>query len=223
MSDSEGENKPRRSKRVEEKNSAAAEEEKREEGESDALPPKLQRRQKMREELKAKKEAAKLPIGSEVPNVTLPNQDGDDVNLNEVSKEHPIVVFVYPRANTSGCTRQAQSYVKKYEEFEKYGVKVYGLSIDKIKNNKKFQKKFGMQFDLLCDPEQKLLKPLGCKKGARGTSRSQFVFVDGKLVESTYEVKPDKSVSFSLQGVHQNIKNHKSDKDAKSDDDDDSE
>ncbi|KAA8916397.1 hypothetical protein TRICI_001441 [Trichomonascus ciferrii] len=216
MSDREGENKPRRSKRVEEKN-ATVDEEKKEEGETETLPPKLQRRQKMREELKAKKEAAKLPIGSEIPNVTLPNQDGDDVNLNEVSKEHPVVVFVYPRANTSGCTRQAQSYVKKYEEFEKYGAKVYGLSIDAIKSNKKFQKKFGMQFDLLCDPEQKLLKPLGCKKGARGTSRSQFVFVDGKLVESTYEVKPDKSVGFSLQGIHQNIKNPKN-----SDDDDDS-
>lgn len=193
----------RRSKRVQDKKDTEEPVSTEPEKKSNAGTKPKKDRTAAREKLKAEKEEKKLKIGKELPNVTLSNQDGEDVNLYEVSQEHPVVLFAYPRANTSGCTRQAQSYVKNYEKFTKEGAKVYGISIDKISGNKKFQKKYDMPFDLLCDPTQRLLQPLGAKKGSRGTARSQWVFVGGKLVASTYDVKPDKSVDMSLQGLRE--------------------
>ncbi|VEU23181.1 DEKNAAC104208 [Brettanomyces naardenensis] len=135
-----------------------------------------------------------------LPSITLLNQDSEPVNVLELAKKaHLLVIFVYPRANTSGCTRQAKGFRDEYEELKKLGATVVGLSADSPKAQTKFKEKQSLQYDLLCDPNRELIGALGSKKKGNGTTRSDFIVVDGVVKEARVGVKPEQSYEGVLQ------------------------
>lgn len=143
-----------------------------------------------------------LDVGDEIPDISLLNEDGEKVSLRKVAiKNRIIVIFVYPKASTPGCTRQACGFRDNYEDLKKHAV-VYGLSADSEMNQKKFQAKQKLPYSLLSDPKREFIGLLGAKKTPQsGTIRSHFIFVDGKLKFKRIKISPEVSVSDSKKEV----------------------
>jgi peroxiredoxin Q/BCP len=74
------------------------------------------------------------------------------------------VLYFYPKDDTPGCTAEACSFRDDLKEFERRGVKVYGVSTDDAASHKKFAQKFGLNFPLLADPGEEDLSRLRCLK-----------------------------------------------------------
>uniref|UniRef100_A0A060T9G0 thioredoxin-dependent peroxiredoxin n=1 Tax=Blastobotrys adeninivorans TaxID=409370 RepID=A0A060T9G0_BLAAD len=147
-----------------------------------------------------KKEQSEANEGDAVPDVTLLNQDEEEVNVYKLSFDTPIVLFSYSRANTPGCSRQADSYGKNFDQFSSKA-KVFGISADGPKAQLKFKNKYSLPFDLLCDPKFELLGPIGGENAAHKVVRSQWVIYQGKLVDVSLKISPDQSLNRSLKGL----------------------
>lgn len=137
--------------------------------------------------------AKELGLGDKLPKIVLHNNKGAEVDVSKiVNKDTGLVFFLYPKADTPGCTTQACGYRDVYPEFEKLGYKVYGLSKDSPESQDKWATKKTLQYELLCDPESKLIKKLGAFVAPNSTKRSHFIFEkgSGKLVDKAVGVKP---------------------------------
>ena len=92
-----------------------------------------------------------LEIGTQAPDFTLPDQDGRMHTLSEY-RGQKVVLYFYPRDNTSGCTKQACAFGELYPQFQEKGAVVLGVSKDTVASHKKFQQKYGLPFTLVSDP-----------------------------------------------------------------------
>ena len=103
-----------------------------------------------------------------------------------------VVVYFYPKDNTSGCTLEGQEFRDLYPDFVKANTIVVGVSRDSLKSHEGFKAEFGFPFDLLADTDEKVCEQFGVMKlknmygkQVRGVERSTFVFdVKGKLIKS---------------------------------------
>jgi thioredoxin-dependent peroxiredoxin len=95
--------------------------------------------------------------GDVVEDFTLQNQDGVEVSLHALAKS-PVVLFFYPRADTPGCTIESCGFRDAFEQFQRAGIVVLGISRDTVKDQKKFQEKYSLPYDLLADPEMVLIQ-----------------------------------------------------------------
>lgn len=156
------------------------------------------KRQKTDTPVETEATTRELQIGDPVPDMSLLNQDGEQVSLKSIVRDNRIVViFAYPKANTPGCTRQACGFRDNFDDLKKHA-KVFGLSADTTSAQKKFQDKFQLPFPLLCDPKRELVGILGAKKSPKsGIVRSHFIFCDGKLASKRLKVSPEVSVTDS--------------------------
>jgi peroxiredoxin Q/BCP len=141
-----------------------------------------------------------MQVGDVIEDFTLQNQDGKDVSLHDL-KSSPVVLFFYPRADTPGCTIESCGFRDAFAEFKKAGIKVLGISRDTVKNQKKFQVKYELPYDLLADPEMVLIKRYGLLK-----DKSMY----GKLVKgvarTTYLISADKGDGQRLLHVFEQVK-----------------
>lgn len=103
-----------------------------------------------------------------------------------------VVVYFYPKDNTSGCTLEGQEFRDLYPDFGKANTIVVGISRDSLKSHESFKAEYQFPFELLADTEEKACELFGVMKlknlygkQVRGVERSTFVFdVNGKLVKS---------------------------------------
>lgn len=103
-----------------------------------------------------------------------------------------VVVYFYPKDNTSGCTLEGQEFRDLYADFGKANTLVVGISRDSLKSHESFKAEYQFPFELLADTEEKACELFGVMKlknmygkQVRGVERSTFVFdVNGKLVKS---------------------------------------
>lgn len=120
------------------------------------------------------------------PAVSGVNQDGVTVNFADVYKKGPTVVFFYPKANTPGCTKQACSLRDAFADLSKEGVQVLGVSFDKPDAQKKFRDDFTLPYDLIADPEGKIVDAFQVERMVRGpmtlASRQAFLIKGDKIV-----------------------------------------
>ncbi len=91
-----------------------------------------------------------LEEGKKAPEIKLKDQDGNTVSLNEF-KGQKVVVYFYPKDDTTGCTKEACSFRDEFPKFEKLDVKVIGISPDSVESHKKFAEKYNLPFTLLSD------------------------------------------------------------------------
>ncbi len=139
-----------------------------------------------------------LNIGDKAPDFTLVNKDGQEVSLSDFLGKK-VVLYFYPRDNTPGCTRQACGFAGLYQEFEKRGVVVIGISKDSVASHQKFAEKYGLPFVLLSDPERAAIEAYGVWKEKKlygkpsmGVVRTTFIIgEDGKIAKVMNKVKPD--------------------------------
>ena len=92
-----------------------------------------------------------LDIGSKAPDFTLPDQNGEMHSLK-------VILYFYPKDNTSGCTKQACSFGELMPQFTEKGAVILGVSKDSVASHKKFEEKFSLPFTLLSDTELTVIK-----------------------------------------------------------------
>ena len=100
------------------------------------------------------------------------------------------VLFIYPKDNTSGCTRETKEFNEKCSDFKSLGVKVFGLSKDTLASHISFSKKLDLQFPLISDPDTQLIQNLNAWKeksmyGKKymGAERSTFLFDENSILK----------------------------------------
>ena len=98
-----------------------------------------------------------LETGTKAPAFTLPDQNGQMRSLEEY-RGRKVVLYVYPKDMTSGCTKQACAFGELYPQFREKGAVVLGVSKDSVSSHKKFEEKYGLPFTLLADPELEVIK-----------------------------------------------------------------
>lgn len=93
-----------------------------------------------------------LEIGTQAPDFTLPDQNGEEHSLSDY-RGKKVVLYFYPRDMTAGCTKQACGFAELYPQFQEKGAVVLGVSKDTVASHKRFEQKHGLPFTLLSDPE----------------------------------------------------------------------
>lgn len=98
-----------------------------------------------------------LETGSKAPNFSLPDQNGDIHTLEEY-RGKKVILYFYPKDNTSGCTKQACGFGERYPLFQEKGAVVIGISKDSVKSHKNFETKHSLPFTILSDTELDIIK-----------------------------------------------------------------
>lgn len=98
-----------------------------------------------------------LEIGTKAPDFTLPDQNGTMHSLSEF-KGKKVILYFYPKDNTSGCTKQACAFGELYPQFTEKGATVIGISKDSVASHKKFESNYSLPFTLLSDTELTAIK-----------------------------------------------------------------
>ncbi len=136
-----------------------------------------------------------LETGQRFVDFNLQNQDGKTVKLDDFADKW-LVVYVYPKDDTPGCTIQGKSFTATKQEFDEAGIAVVGVSADDVASHKDFCNKFSFTIDLLADPNQELLNAAGVGqseyKGTMYWDRTSFVIdPEGKLRKTYLKVNPE--------------------------------
>jgi peroxiredoxin Q/BCP len=130
-----------------------------------------------------------LDVGQRFPEFSLKNQDAKTQTLASFAGKW-LVVYVYPKDDTPGCTIQGKAFTATKAEFEKRGIHVVGLSADDVASHKGFCDKFSLTVELLADPDATLLKALGVGqseyKGNHYWNRTTFVVDPTGVVRKVY-------------------------------------
>jgi peroxiredoxin Q/BCP len=134
---------------------------------------------------------------SKLPAFSLKNQN--DSIVKEL--EGKVVIFMYPKANTPGCTKQACGFRDSYTQITDKGYQIYGLSADSPKSLLNWKEKYDIPFDFLSDPDYVLIKFFGAFKTPKGIKRSVIVLEDGLVVLKEIQISPLDSVSKVLEFI----------------------
>ena len=105
-------------------------------------------------------EGKMVEAGDVAPSFCLPDQDGREVCLEEFLGRW-VVLYFYPKDNTTGCTKEALDFTQSLENFRSLGAEVLGISPDSPKSHQKFREKHGLAVRLLSDPEHLVLEAYG--------------------------------------------------------------
>jgi peroxiredoxin Q/BCP len=146
-----------------------------------------------------------VAVGQQFPSFSLPNQDGKVKNLADFHGKW-LVLYVYPKDDTPGCTVQGKSFTATKAEFERANIQVVGVSADDVASHKAFCDKFSFTIDLLADPEQRLLEAAGVGqsewKGTLYWERTTFVIDPSGVLRRVYEkVKPEGHEQVLLEDI----------------------
>lgn len=137
-----------------------------------------------------------LEPGQTAPNFDLPRDGGGTLTLAELQGKK-VVLYFYPKDDTSGCTAESIDFSVRKPEFEKAGAVVIGMSPDSVKKHDKFKAKHDLEIDLVADEERKTLEAYGVwveksmyGRKYMGVERSTFLIgADGKIARIWRKVK----------------------------------
>ncbi len=127
--------------------------------------------------------------GTKAPDFKLPDQDGGEVSLSDLSGQTTVLVF-YPQDFSPTCTDQFNIYQEVLPELEERGVKLVGISVDSAFSHKAFQEQLGVSIPLLADfhPKGEVAKAYGVYIDERGHSQRALVMIGPDLtVKWAYE------------------------------------
>ncbi len=153
-----------------------------------------------------------LEIGSAAPDFSLPDETGNLVSLASLEGKK-IVLYFYPKDDTSGCTIQAKDFTCLVDDFAKAGAVVIGVSPDSVKSHVKFSTKHDLNISLLADEEKTAIQAYGLwieksmyGKKYMGVNRSTFLIGEDGTIEAVWK---GVSVPGHAEAVLETLKNSK--------------
>jgi peroxiredoxin Q/BCP len=149
-----------------------------------------------------------LKPGDRTPDFALPDQNGDKVKLSDL-KGQTVVLYFYPKANTSGCTVQACGVRDRKADYAAAGARVIGISPDEVKDVDKFAGKYDLDFTLLADADHAVAEKYGTwvEKSMygnkyMGVQRATFIIdPKGKIARVFPKVQPKKHDDLVLKAL----------------------
>ena len=143
------------------------------------------------------------------PSFTTPNQHNTMISLADYKGSKNVILYFYPKDDTSGCTIEANQFTERASQFADVDTVVLGVSKDSCESHQAFIDKFGLNVDLLADTSGELCEAYGVwqekeKNGVKkmGIVRSTFIInKDGKLAEAIYGVSADGHAQEMLEKV----------------------
>jgi peroxiredoxin Q/BCP len=148
-----------------------------------------------------------LNEGDKAPAITVTASDGTSVNL--ASPGQPVVLYFYPKDDTSGCTREAQDFTALAGDYAKAGVKVVGVSRDPMKSHEKFIGKYGLAVPLVSDEDGRISDAFGTwveksmyGRKYMGMERATYLIgSDGRILRDWRKVKVPKHAEEVLKAA----------------------
>lgn len=149
-----------------------------------------------------------LSIGDAAPDFEAETDEGVTVSLSDYLGKR-VVLYFYPKDDTSGCTKQACGFRDSYPMIEEKNAVVLGVSPDGVESHQNFKSKYDLPFTLLVDGDHAIAEAYGTwgEKSMYGRTymgiiRSHFVIDEtGKLIDVQYKISPQKSVSAALNTI----------------------
>ena len=140
-----------------------------------------------------------MKIGDRIPEILGIDQNGKEIKASDY-KGRKIILYSYPKANTSGCTSEACSLQSHKSDLEAAGYAVIGVSKDKQELQKKFADKYNLDFPLIADTDTKLLQQLGAwgeknmyGKKTMGILRTTYLINEEGIIEKIFTPKQIKT------------------------------
>ena len=149
-----------------------------------------------------------LSEGDKAPSFTLPDQNGETVKLSDL-KGQTVVLYFYPKANTSGCTTQACGVRDRKADYAAAGARVIGISPDPVADVDKFAGKYDLDFTLLADADHAVAEKYGTwveksmyGRKYMGVARATFIIdPKGKIARVFPKVQPKKHDDLVLKAL----------------------
>ena len=140
-----------------------------------------------------------MNIGDKAPERLGLNEKGEEVLLSNY-RGKKVVLYFYPKDNTSGCTAEACSLRDNYNALREQGYEVIGVSVDSAASHQKFINKHQLPFTLIADTEHELVEAMGVwgeksmyGRSYMGTYRTTFVIDENGIIEQIYQPKQIKT------------------------------
>jgi peroxiredoxin Q/BCP len=118
-----------------------------------------------------------IQTGDVAPDFTLPDQKGQPVHLGALLKKGPVVLYFYPKDETTGCTMEACSFRDAYEDFQAAGAEVVGVSDDSAESHESFAQHHRLPFTLLSDQKGVLRETYGVPRSFLGLVAGRVTYV----------------------------------------------
>ena len=129
-----------------------------------------------------------LSVGTEAPAFTVKDSDGNTVSLSDFAGK-TVVLYFYPKDDTPGCTKEAQSFRDNYTEYQGKDMVVLGVSMDDEASHKAFQEKYGLPFQLLADTEGAITKAYDVEGGGYSKRVTYIISGEGKIAHVDEKVQ----------------------------------
>lgn len=146
-----------------------------------------------------------MEIGEKLPEYLGEDQDGKEIKLSDFAGKK-LVLYVYPKDMTPGCTNEACNLRDNYERFLAKGYAVVGVSIQSAESHKKFIAKYNLPFPLIADTDKTLVTELGAYgekkmygKTTMGTIRTTFVADENGIITEVFRARQVKVKEHAAQ------------------------
>jgi len=126
----------------------------------------------------------KLKAGDPAPDFDGPTSDGSKLGLKNFLGKKNVVLYFYPKDDTSGCTKEACSFRDNLQPIRNMGTEIIGVSLDSIESHRKFASKYGLSFPLISDKEKRIANAYGVLRET-GTSTNRVTFIIDKAGKIT--------------------------------------
>jgi len=119
-----------------------------------------------------------LGVGDVAPDFSIPLADGTTRTLSSY-RGCPVILYFFPKANTTGCTIETLGFSERYAEFQRAGVEVVGVSVDSVETQEAFAKRCGSLFPLVGDRSKEIARTYGVL-GFLGMAKRVTFFIDSE-------------------------------------------
>jgi thioredoxin-dependent peroxiredoxin len=131
-----------------------------------------------------------LDVGDIAPDFPIRLADGTTRSLSSY-RGHPVILYFFPKANTTGCTRETRGFSERYADFQRGGIEIIGVSVDSPETQAAFGEKCGSRFPLVGDPSKEIARKYGVL-GLLGMAKRVTFLVDanGRIRERVEGMLP---------------------------------
>ncbi|NSL86595.1 peroxiredoxin [Chitinophaga sp. Mgbs1] len=147
--------------------------------------------------------SSQIKTGDKIPSFSLQDQNGKTFQISSVLGKQPLVIYFYPKDETSVCTKEACSFRDSYQDFQKYGAVVIGISADNVASHQSFATHHSLPFTLLSDPKNEVRKLFGVPKTFVIPGRVTYIVDKNGIVVHTFNSMRDgeKHVTEALEAL----------------------
>ena len=144
-------------------------------------------------------------IGDKAPDILGVDNEGNQIKLSDYSG-NKLILYFYPKDNTSGCTAEACSLRDNYSQLKSLGYSIVGVSVDNAASHLKFISKYELPFPLIADIDKTLVKQMGVwgeksmyGRKYMGTFRTTFIINEEGIIEKIFSPKEIKTKTHAEQ------------------------